>query len=140
MTSFDNDARAQLIAELQNEIEVARRWSRHNQGWDVGFRVGLLLLGLAIVVCSGIATSELFENPKPWSLVSTILAGVSAVISGFAFTDFSFAKRQRLWEKKANSLRSLRDELRFANPEVDAFRKRLDEVRSWGDHTDPDAD
>lgn len=139
MPSFDKPAKEQLAVELQAEVELARKWARYNQGWDIGFRVGLLLLGIATVVCSGIATSELYENPKPWSLVSTILAGISAALSGFAFTDFSFSKRQRVWDKKANLLRALRDELRFSEPEEEGFRKRLEEVRSLGDHSDLEA-
>ena len=139
MPSFDNLARDQLAGELATDVELARKWARQNHGWDIAFRVGLLLLGLFTVVCSGIATSDLYANPKPWSLASTIVAGISAVLSGFAFTDFGFSKRERVWEKKANLLRALRDELRFSAPEEVGFRKRLEEVRSLGDHSDPDA-
>ncbi|HUP62689.1 MAG TPA: hypothetical protein VNA69_19970 [Thermoanaerobaculia bacterium] len=139
MTAFSSIAKTEYAKELQRDFEQAQKTARSNQGWDTMFRIGLLFLGLAIVGCSGIATSELIENPRPWSLVSTILAGISAALSGFAFAEFSFSKRQRIWEKKATLLRSLRDELRFSDPDEQSFRKRVDEVQLLGDYSDPGA-
>jgi uncharacterized membrane-anchored protein len=139
MAKFAESAKVRLATDIEKEIDEARAISKGNQGWDIAFRVGILLLGLAVVVCSGIATSDLMENPKPMSLISTVLAGVSAALSTFAFTDFSFAKRQRVWEKKSNLLRSLHDQLNYSDPDEEHFRKRLDEVRNYGDHSDPDA-
>ena len=139
MAVFSDSSKTSLTAEIGTDIETARHFAGYNQGWDIAFRVGILLIGLATVVCSGIATSDIFKDPKPLSLMSTILGRMSAALSAFAFTDFSFSKRQRVWEKKSNLLRSLSDQLRFSNPEEEPFRKRLDEVRAYGDQTDPDA-
>ena len=137
MAKFTDAAKTQLADELIAETKQAVEIANYNKGWDIGFRVGLLLLGLTTVVCSGIATSDLFTNPKPWSLVSTILAGVSSALSAFALAEFGFSKRQRVWEKKSNLLRSMRDELRFSDPDEEAFRKRLERVRELNDLSDP---
>ncbi len=139
MPQFTKDEREGLAKELEPQIAEALHWSSYNQGWDIRFRVVVLILGLATVVCSGVATSNLYQDPKPWSLTSTVLAGVSALLSGFAFKDFSFSRRQRLWRRKGDALSSLRVELLFADPEKKSFLDRLAIVRNWGDQTDPDS-
>jgi hypothetical protein len=139
MPQFSKDESERLANELEPQIVEALHWSSYNQGWDIAFRVALLILGLATVMCSGIATSHLHPDPRPWSLTSTVLAGASALLSAFAFSDFRFVQRQRLWRRKADALSSLRVELLYANPEKTSFLDRLAIVRSWGDQTDPDS-
>ena len=138
MAEFAEPAKQQLSVDIERDIETSRRLSRYNQQWDIRFRVVGLLLGLAIVVCSGLASTTLVAEPKYWSIASTIFASASTLFSTFAFRDFAFHRRQRIWEKKANVLQSLLDELRYARPDEKIFRKRLDEVRAWNDQSDPD--
>lgn len=136
MAAYDKESTAAMI---EREISGCSEHVATNRAWDVAFRVIILILGISTVVCSGAATSDLVDSPKLWSLLATILAAISAALSGFAVKDFAFARRRRNWTLREGMLKALLAELQLTDPDPKDFLSRLNTALSINDETNFDA-
>jgi hypothetical protein len=141
MQKFAAEEKTEITSKVEEDRTNAQKIARYNQKVDIGFKIAVLLIGLGIVVCSAIATSDTTKSSEKtrfspsWSLVSTILGGASTALSAFAFTQFNFSDRQRIWQKKTDAYAALIFQLRYLDPDKEVFLKQLETVASWNDYT-----
>jgi hypothetical protein len=110
--------------------EVADHWISYNQGWDILFRVLVLVLSLATTVLSLISANT-HDAPPVLATTSAVLAGIVTLVSAFAFSTLDFATRQRGWTTKTNAWRALIDQLNFAEPDKKQFLARKGDVHAY---------
>ena len=134
MDPFSQEQKDALIKELDAERVRAAHWSDYNHGYEIWFRIIVALMSIAIAVCSGIAAVDSKVPSVKLSATSGILAGVIAIVSGFAFQTFDFSGRRERWAVKAAAIRALIDQLRFLEPDRVRFLARKDVVLAY----DPD--
>jgi hypothetical protein len=131
--------KANLQNELEAQIPPAEADARANHRWDIGFRIGLLVIGLAIIVTSGIATADVLPTmTKLLTAVSGMLGAATSAISGFAFTQFDFGTRWATFETKASALKSLLDEVKFLDPDKQSVVERMEKIKAWGNNRKPE--
>lgn len=135
MSTFSPEQKEAFLADLGEEIEVSRTNASVNQGWDIAFKVGILLLNLVVTVCATTIAAVKKEPPLALALANAIGAAVITVISAFAFNQFNFALRHQIWQRSADAFSALRVRLLTGDPDSDPFQKRFDQVTQWGDHT-----
>lgn len=123
---------------LSGDIDASTRNAMINRRWNVTFRVILLFVGIFIVVCSSITSSEQIvgEAHEYWSVASAILGGASTALSAFAFNQFNFEARQRVWLDKVSALKALNDRMAFGDQST-MLLDDLATVRSWHDFNSP---
>ncbi len=137
MTMISGEAIDGLKSDLEAEIERSRRNAGKNHDWNVCFRVVLLIIGILIVVCSSVASSMIVSESKEyWSLASAILGGASTALAAFAFNQFNFEARQRLWLDRLSALKVVRDRILIGERDARLFDD-LAIVRSWHDFNPP---
>jgi hypothetical protein len=137
MTVISDDAIDGLKTDFGAEIERSWRNAGKNHDWNVCFLVVLLIIGILIVVCSSAALSMIVtDSEEYWSLASAILGGASTVLAAFAFNQFNFEKRQRLWLDRLSALKVVRDRILIGERDARLFDD-LAIVRSWHDFTPP---
>lgn len=137
MTVISDGAIDGLKNDLEAEIERSRRNAGKNHDWNVCFRVVLLIIGILIVVCSSVASSMIVtESKEYWSLASAILGGASTALAAFAFNQFNFEARQRLWLDRLSALKVVRDRILIGERDARLFDD-LAIVRSWHDFNPP---
>ena len=137
MSSLTPEQTRQFQESIAPEIAEAEKHARTNQRYDTIFKTIILCIGLSIVILSGIAAAELYpELTKSLSAASAILGLLSAGMSGFAYEQFNFAKRQSTYTTKTSALKSLRDEL-ILQPDAHTFFTRYAQIRSWNDNNPP---
>lgn len=123
---------------IEREISVSSQHVATNRAWDIGFRVTILLLGISTVICSGAATSNLLAEPRLLSLLATILAAISAALSGFAIKDFAFARRRRNCTLREGMLKALLAELQLTDPDPKDFLSGLNVALAINDEINVD--
>lgn len=141
MGKISDEAIAGIEKDLNAEIDRSWRNAGVNHRWNVCFRVVLLMIGISIVVCSTIASSEDIAGvaQEYWSVASAILGGASTALAAFAFNQFNFESRQRIWLDRLSGLKVVRDRLSIGERDP----KLLDDlatVRSWHDFNPPTAE
>ena len=139
MTTISNEAIDSIKSDLDAEINRSWRNAGKNHQWNVSFRVVLLVIGILIVVCSSIASSSIvteLESKEYWSLASAILGGASTALAAFAFNQFNFEARQRLWLDRHSALKVVRDRMLLGERDARLFED-IAVVRSWHDFNPP---
>lgn len=135
MAKFTANEKEELRQELDNLIAKCDQTSRDNQSWDIFFKVTILAMSLVIAICSGLAAAEVIANSKLLSIVATILATISTVLSVFAFNQFNFSARQQLWRSKTNAFSDLRYRLLYLDSDKESWGRLKIIVESWNDST-----
>jgi hypothetical protein len=136
MANLTDAQKEEFLHQLINPSLVeATNFAKGNRKWDVGFKVVILILGILIVIFSAYGATE-GEYAKASSVIGAILGGIVTVLSGFAFQQFDFARRQQIWETKRLALLSLRGEM-ILDTDAEFFRSRLNEVISWSESNPP---
>jgi hypothetical protein len=131
MTMFSPDEKSDLETELLTKIAEWKKISKKYQTWDLIFRIIILIISIAIAVCSGLAASETFSTTRLLSVFATILATVSTAISAFAFTQFDFSKRALLAKAKSDGFNALLYSLKFLDPDKHVWGNKKLKVESW---------
>jgi hypothetical protein len=136
---FSKSDKAELLIEITEEQNNAQDRANFNSRVDTGFRITLLAVGIAITAISAILATQKQDPSRNMLFVNLILGALSAGLSGFAFSQYDFRSRSRIWQKISDTYRSLMTELRHYDPDKELFRKKLDVLRSWGNETPIDA-
>jgi cytochrome c556 len=136
--SFSPEERADLLKEIKEEQTQVAKYARINHGWDVFFKVVLLLLSVTAVVGAGCAATYGNEQVPRWLRVFNIAStGLVTLLSGFANTDFNLSQRRALCQKKADAFHESAQLLRYTDPDKEQFLKKLESIRALNDLTQP---
>ena len=128
-----------LIKDLDEKILFCDKTAKDNQKYDIRFKKALLIVGFLIIFCSSLTSTLQDSDYTRWSTFFTILfGGVSTALSGFAFNQFNFARRQQIWNMKATTYRYLCNQLKYLEPEKKKWLQAMNIVDSWGDNTSPE--
>lgn len=130
---FSKEDKEQLQSAINVEMDQAEKRRYRNSAYDTFFKVLILVVTLAITIFSTLATKITGKRKDQLSLASAILAACATVLSGFAFNQFDFSKRQQIYRTKKDELIKLGIELRYSDPNKERFLQRYNEVRSWND-------
>lgn len=118
------------IAEDRPKAEEDRK---KNQRLDISFKVIIFLLGVAIVITSGLSVLDIYS--KALSAASAMLGTILTAGSGI-LSQFNFVQRQATYTTKVSALNSLQDEI-VLDPDWLTVKTRLDEIQRWNDFTPP---
>lgn len=134
--SFSQEQKADEIKKLQADIEYSKRMAGVNQGWDITFKIALLVLAIAAAGGTAYLASLGQVTAPSWLKISNlVLTSATAALTTFAYTQFDFAKRQTVWRERAVQLESCQDSLRYLNPNPEKFLGQVKDIRKWGDST-----
>jgi hypothetical protein len=134
--SFSQEQKADEIKKLQTDIDHSRKIAGVNQGWDISFKVALLVLAIAAAGGTAYLAALGQVTPPSWLKISNlVLTSATAALSTFAYTQFDFAKRQTVWRERTVQLESCQDALRYLNPNPEEFLRQVKDIRKWGDST-----
>ena len=136
--SFTEAQITELAKKIQEEAKLSANNKGWNQGYDISFKLGALILS-ALAAVGAARISALGQTPPPtWLKTSNLaLTSVTALVTAFGFTQFDFAKRHGIWEKRFYALESCETTLRFAQPDRETFLQQLEAIKKWGDYTNP---
>ena len=127
---------AELADKIKREADLSANYRKWNQGYDIGFKVGALILSALAAIGAARISAMGEKAPPPWLRTSNLaLTSVTALITAFGLTQFDFAKRHGNWERRFNALETCETTLRFSRPDRDTFLEQLDAIRKWGDYT-----
>lgn len=136
--TFTESQVVELAKKIQDEAKLSANYKAWNQGYDISFKVGVFILSaLAAIGAARIAAPG--DKPPSNRLKTTNLAltSIIALVAALGFTQFDFAKRHRIWEKRFYALESCEMMLRFAQPDREDFLRQLDAIKKWGDDKNP---
>ena len=129
--TFTDEERAKYEQELVGFSDEAKRYVGVNRGWDIAFKVLLLIIAiLAIIGAAVAATYEKEPLPSSLKILNVATTGLTTLLGGFAFSQFNFANRQAVWQKKQNMFITLRHQLLFTNPDKHVFITQVETVRN----------
>jgi Na+-transporting methylmalonyl-CoA/oxaloacetate decarboxylase gamma subunit len=135
--TFTAEERAEYAQELVRLSDEAKRYVEVNRGWDIAFKVLLLIIAiLAIIGAAVAATYEKEPLPSSLKILNVVTTGLATLLGGFAFSQFNFANRQAVWQKKQNMYITLRHQLLYTNPDKRVFITQVKTVREI-DETSP---
>lgn len=133
-TSFAANERIEIGKLLTTEITDSDKYALVNRTYDILFKVLLFVVsGLAAIGAARVAA--LGEKVPPvWLKTSNLaLTALAPLITSLAFTQFDFAKRQAVWERRHFALTTCQMSLQYSNPNREAFLGSLDLILRWGD-------
>ena len=135
--TFTQQERDQKSAQIEIQIKESKDFAADNKGLDTGFKIFLLLFALAAAFGTAyVATlDKAVPPPMPLKLFNAVAAALTVALTGFASTQFDFAKRQTVWRERSIQLEACQDILRYTNPPKQDFIAQLTEVRKLGDET-----
>src|SRR5215472_17610375 len=106
---FEPEGKSKLVTELQQQQAEAHNWALYNQGWDLCFKIALLLLGILSAVGAALV-GAFWKDSKPpfWLTVGNIIVGAAITgLTAFAFSQLNFPARAELYRKKEFVLRTM---------------------------------
>ena len=134
--SFSQEQKQEESAKLRAEIEESKTNSSINQGWDITFKIGLLVIALVALGGSGYAATFDKTITPGWLKAANIFAtGAIAALSTFSSTQLDFSKRQAVWRERAIQLESCEDALKYLNPNKEDFLRQTKTIITYGDKT-----
>ena len=132
--TFEAKERQEIIELLNTEIPDSQANAKWNRGYDIVFKVLLFIIsGLAAIGAARVAAlGEIV--PPVWLKTSNLaLTALAPLITSLAFTQFDFAKRQAVWERRHYALVACKMSIQFTSPGREAFLSSLDAILRWGD-------
>jgi len=132
---FSDQQKQQLLHDLGNWWNQADHWYHFNSCWDLGFKIGLLVLALLSVIAASTIASKYKDKAAPsWlSIFNACAAALVTALSGFAFTQINFGARALTYETKRNEYGAIIDELTYFNPKKSDVFAKLRIIHSWSD-------
>jgi hypothetical protein len=133
---FSDQEKQQLLHDLRDWWNQADHWYHFNSGWDLAFKVGLLVLALLSVVAATTIAIRYKDRPAPsgLSIFNASVAALVTAISAFAFTTINFAARAVTYETKRNEYGAIIDELTYFRPKKSEIFNKLHTIHSWSDN------
>ena len=126
----------ELIDSIQKDMDESDKWVDWNQKLDITAKIVVFLLAVASAIGAARAGSLGDKDVPSWlKMTNTALTSVTALVTAVAFTQFDFAKRQAIWERKYHALEACSVTLKFRNPNIDALLEQLEIIRMWGDRS-----
>ena len=132
---FSDQQKQQLLHDLGGWWNQANHWYHFNTCWDLGFKIGLLVLAVLSVIAASTIAIKYKEHPAPpWlSIFNACAAALVTALSGFAFTQINFGTRALTYETKRNEYGAIIDELTYFNPKKSDVFAKLRTIHSWSD-------
>ena len=133
---FSDQEKQKLLHDLSDWWNQANYWYHFNSAWDLGFKIGLLVLSLVSVVTAATIAIRYKKRTAPsgLSIFNACAAGLVTVISAFAFTTINFAARAVTYETKRNEYGAIIDELTYFKPKKTEIFDKLHTIHSWSDN------
>lgn len=134
VSSMPPDKVAELTKSIRDDMTKSDKWVSWNQRLDIAARIVVFLLAAAAAVGAAKAASLGSDPVPPWlKMTNAALTSITTLVTAVAFTQFDFAKRQAIWERRYHALEACEATLKFRNPDLDAFNEQLELIRRWGD-------
>jgi hypothetical protein len=132
--TFEAKEREEIVGLLLTEISDSDTNALVNRTYDIVFKVLLFIVsGLAAIGAARVAALGA-TVPPVWLKTSNLaLTALAPLITSLAFTQFDFAKRQAVWERRHYALVACKMSIQFTNPGREAFLNSLDAILRWGD-------
>lgn len=133
-TAFGANERQEIGTLITTEISDSSKTALLNRTYDIVFKVLLFIVsGLAAIGAARVAA--LGETVPPvWLKTSNLaLTALAPLITSLAFTQFDFAKRQAVWERRHYALVACKMSIQYSDPSRETFLASLDAILRWGD-------
>jgi hypothetical protein len=136
---FTESERIELSKSIQSEVKLSKKNISINQGFDIGFKIFLFAISaLAAVGSAWVSTLGEEKTPPPWLKPTNLgLTTLTTLITGLAFTNFNFEKRQAIWNTRYQALDACNTALIFAQPDKENFLLQLEQIKRWDDYSNP---
>ena len=132
--TFGPQERQEITTLLTTEISDSGTNALVNRTYDIVFKVLLFIVsGLAAIGAARVAA--LGETVPPvWLKTSNLaLTALAPLITSLAFTQFDFAKRQAVWERRHYALVACKMSIQYSDPSRETFLGSFDSILRWGD-------
>jgi hypothetical protein len=136
-TAFSDPEAQKLSVLLDKESKEAEATARINQYYDIGFKVLVLLLGIAATFGAAVVAANRGTEKSPqWLTVTNVATtGTATLLTAFASSQFNFDQRNAIFQAKAIALSNLSVKLQYDHPKREEFLATLEVVRRLHDHS-----
>ena len=132
--AFAANERVEIGKLLVTEIKDSSTYALVNRTYDIVFKVLIFIVsGLAAIGAARVAALG-DTVPPVWLKTSNLaLTALAPLMISLAFTQFDFAKRQAVWERRHYALLACQMSLQYSNPTRETFLGSLELILRWGD-------